>query len=275
MVEKGVDAKMKTLSVALVFWIGATLALAGQTNGVKSAKAPAGMALIPAGVYRSPFRGLDDLKEVAVKTFYLDAFPVTNAEFLEFVRAHPHLRRSQVKEPFADKSYLKHWEGDLELGAAAPANAPVTHVSWFAAKAFAAWQGKRLPTVAEWEYAAQASPVRLDGENDPEFKQQILNWYSTPTPPQLSAVGLGRANFWGVHDLHGLVWEWVADFSTPTGNGESRGDTNVNRDRFCGAGSQGARDRSDYPAFMRFGFRSSLKAGYTVHNLGFRCAKDF
>ena len=117
--------------------------------------------------------------------------------------------------------------------------------------------------------------MRIDGENDPEFEQQFLNWYSTPTPSQLSAVGSGRANLWGVHDLHGLVWEWVADFSTAMGDGESRSDTKLDLDRFCGAGSQGARDRSDYPAFMRFGFRSSLKASYTVHNLGFRCAKDF
>ena len=43
---------------------------------------------------------------------------------------------------------------------------------------------------------------------------------------------------------------------------------------FCGAGAQGARDVENYPAFMRYGFRSSLKADYCIHNLGFRCAKD-
>ena len=48
----------------------------------------------------------------------------------------------------------------------------------------------------------------------------------------------------------------------------------LDRQLFCGGGSQGARDVQIYPAFMRYGFRSSLKANYCVHNLGFRCAKD-
>jgi formylglycine-generating enzyme required for sulfatase activity len=128
--------------------------------------------------------------------------------------------------------------------------------------------------VAEWEYAAAAGPTRADGENDPEFKAQLLAWFSTPSPPTLPAVGSGRANFYGIHDLHGLVWEWVADFSTAMVTGDARGDTGLERQLFCAAGSQDAGDRANYPAFMRFGFRSSLKADYTVHNLGFRCAKD-
>jgi formylglycine-generating enzyme required for sulfatase activity len=238
-----------------------------------SAASPAGMAQLPAGVYRSLFRGESDPKEVPVKSFYLDALPVTNADFLEFVRANPRWRRSQVKRLFADANYLKSWAGDLDLGSVA-SNAPVTHVSWFAAKAYAAWKGKRLPITAEWEYAAAASATRPDGENDPEFKRQILAWYGTPSAQSLPAVGAGRPNFYGLHDLHGLVWEWVADFSTAMVTGDARGDTGLERQLFCGSGSEGTKDRENYPAFMRFGFRSSLKASYTVHNLGFRCAKD-
>jgi formylglycine-generating enzyme required for sulfatase activity len=146
-------------------------------------------------------------------------------------------------------------------------------VSWFAAKAYAQWKGKRLPTVAEWEYAASASPTRPDGENDPEFTRQVLEWYSTPTS-MLSPVGGGRANVWGIHDLHGLVWEWTADFNTAMTTGDARGDTSPNSQLFCGAGAQAATNLKNYPAFMRYGFRSSLKAEYCVHNLGFRCAKD-
>jgi formylglycine-generating enzyme required for sulfatase activity len=74
--------------------------------------------------------------------------------------------------------------------------------------------------------------------------------------------------------LHGLVWEWVADFNTAMVTGDARGDTGLDRQLFCGSGSQGARDVQNYPAFMRYAFRSSLKASYCVHNLGFRCAKD-
>jgi formylglycine-generating enzyme required for sulfatase activity len=56
--------------------------------------------------------------------------------------------------------------------------------------------------------------------------------------------------------------------------GESRADGGLERNLFCGSGSVSAKDREDYAAFMRLGFRSSLGASYTVPNLGFRCAKD-
>jgi formylglycine-generating enzyme required for sulfatase activity len=239
-----------------------------------TAAVPAGVSKLPAGIYRPLFRSENDPREIPVKAFYLDVYPVRNAEFLEFVRANPRWRRSQVKRLFADENYLKPWASDLELGSAVASNAPVTHTSWFAAKAYASWKGKRLPTVAEWEYAASASPTRVDGENDPEFRAQLLVWFTTPAPRLLPPVGTGRPNVYGIHDLHGLVWEWVADFNTAMVTGDARGDTGLDRELFCAAGSQNAGDRANYPAFMRYGFRSSLKAHYTVHNLGFRCAKD-
>jgi sulfatase modifying factor 1 len=234
------------------------------------------MCLVPPGVYRPLFRGKDDSKEVPVKTFCLDTLPVTNAEFMKFVRANPRWQRSQVKRLFADEGYLTHWAGDLDLGAdaARAARQPVTRVSWFAAKAYATWCGKRLPTIAEWEYVAGAGFSRADGTNDMEFVRAINRWYSTPAPEALPAVASGQPNFYGVHDLHGLVWEWASDFNSTMVTGDARGDTGLERQLFCGAGSQGASDRANFPTFMRFGFRSSLKAGYTVHNLGFRCAKD-
>ena len=99
-------------------------------------------------------------------------------------------------------------------------------------------------------------------------------WYCAPATAKLSPVGLGQTNFWGIHDLHGLVWEWVADFNSALVTGDAQGDTGLDRGLFCGGGAQGAADVQDYPAFMRYAFRSSLKADYCVHNLGFRCAKD-
>jgi len=266
------DFKSALRALAVIGMLAA--ASCGRAEEKACAPPPSGMVRVPAGVYRPLFRAENDPKEVPVKSFCLDAFPVTNADFLEFVRANPRWRRSQVKRLFADESYLKLWTADLELGSTTASNAPVTHVSWFAAKAFAAWKGKRLPTVAEWEYAASASPTRADGENDPEFKAQLLAWFSAPAPRVLPPAGTRRTNYYGVHDLHGLVWEWVADFNTAMVTGDARGDTGLERQLFCAAGSQNAGDRANYPAFMRSGFRSSLKAQYTVHNLGFLCAKD-
>lgn len=253
------------LSVLAWFCLGGAAAVSA---------APPGMVDVPAGVYRPLFRGPNDPKEIPVRSFALDVYPVTNAEFLEFVRAEPRWQRSRVKRLFADENYLRSWAGDLELGPSARTNQPVTHVSWFAAKAYAAWRGKRLPTTAEWEYAAAASPRQPDGGNDPEFKAELLAWFSRPAPRVLPPIGTGRPNFFGLRDLHGLVWEWVADFNTAMVTGDARGDTGLDRQLFCAAGSQDAGERDDYPAFMRYGFRGSLKAHYTVPNLGFRCAKD-
>ncbi|MCI0348527.1 MAG: formylglycine-generating enzyme family protein, partial [Acidobacteriales bacterium] len=224
--------------------------------------------------YSPLFRGQDEPKELTVNAFWLDVLPVTNADYLQFVAANPRWRRSNIKRLFADENYLKQWSSDLDIGTAVDSNAPVTHVSWFAAKAYSAWRGKRLPTTAEWEYAAAASPTRPDGDNDSEFKQQVLAWYAEPAVAKLPPVGTRKPNYFGVHDLHGLVWEWVADFNTALVTGDSRGDTGLDRQLFCGSGSQGSSDRGNYPAYMRYAFRSSLKASYTVQNLGFRCAKD-
>jgi len=261
-----------TIRLALVLIAGLVLPGLGDAQSASVTPATNGMVCVPRGLYRPQYRLENSPGEVMVNSFCLDIYPVTNADFLEFVRANPRWRRSQVKRRFAEENYLRHWKGDLDTGCAA-ANAPVTWISWFAASAYAEWKGKRLPTVAEWEYAAAASPTRPDG--DQEFRKQILEWYSTPAPESLRPVGSGRANYFGVHDLHGLVWEWVADFnSSPMTFSNVRSGAGSGPDAFCGGASQGASDKENYPAFLRFGFRSSLKADYTVHNLGFRCAKD-
>ncbi|MEQ1859127.1 MAG: formylglycine-generating enzyme family protein [Chthoniobacteraceae bacterium] len=231
------------------------------------------MALIPAASYRPLFRGEKDAKEIAVAAFLLDRRAVTNGEFAEFVRANPKWQRSQVKRLFADERYLAHWAGDLDPGKERAAQ-PVTNVSWFSAKSYAAWRGKRLPTTAEWELAAGAGFTDVDGAKDTDFQQAITRWYGTPSPEMLPDAGSGRANVFGVRDLHGVVWEWTSDFNSALITGDARGDTGLERQLFCGSGSLGATDRTNFPAFMRFGMRSSLKAGYTVHNLGFRCARN-
>ena len=252
--------------------LSALVPLQGQASDTPS-ESPPGMVLIPAGKFRSPFRDDNATNETPVAAFYLDVYPVTNDEFLEFVRVHPRWRRSQVPCHVAEDSYLKHWAGDLELGPLAPSNAPVTQVSWLAARAFARWKGKRLPTTAEWELAAAASAGQPDGSLDPAFQRQILDWYAAPTPAVLAVVGTHTANVYGVHDLHALVWEWTADFGSYR-LGETRGSGSLSGDAFCGGAAARATNLTDFATFMRFGFRSSLRAEYTIHNLGFRCARS-
>jgi formylglycine-generating enzyme required for sulfatase activity len=249
-----------------------------------AAPAPPGMVSIPAGVYRPPYRrsvadrpeasrGPPAEETVPVAAFFLDAYPVTNAEYLAFVQARPRWRRSRVPRLFADVRYLDAWSGDLEPGARAPARSPVVDVSWFAARAFCKWRGAGLPTTAQWERAAAAGERADTGRYDAAFAQRILEWYARPTPPVLPAVGGVYRNVWGAYDLHGLVWEWVDDFNTALVTGESRGDSGLERTLFCAAGSVGSVNPQDYASFMRYGFRSSLRGNYSVPNLGFRCAQ--
>jgi formylglycine-generating enzyme len=246
----------------------ASPALASNAGGV-----PAGMRMIPAGTYEPLYKnqGARD-----VGAFLLDENAVTNAEFLEFVVANPKWRRSNASKLFVDAHYLEHWKDDVNVGdppAIAP-DAPVTHVSWFAARAYAKWRGKRLPTEAEWELAGQASETNARGKDDPQHVRRILEWYSKPTHFPLPPVASMRPDVHGVRGLHGLVWEWVEDFNTAMVTGESRADAGLDRNLFCGSGSVGAADVRDYAAFMRYAFRSSLDAKYAVSNLGFRCARD-
>ncbi len=102
--------------------------------------------------------------------------------------------------------------------------------------------------------------------------KQVLNWYVTPAPETIGPRGRGQPNFFGIHDLHGLVWEWVAEAPVST-NADARSRSRAPGDAFCGGGAQGARDAKDYPAFMRTSFRTSLQPSYCVQNLGFRCAR--
>ncbi len=211
---------------------------------------------------------------VDVRPFLLDRYPVTNAGFLAFVRTHLEWRRSRVSRLFADASYLHHWRGDLDPGPNAPANSPVVYVSWFAARAYAAAQGGRLPTVAEWEFTAAADETRRDASRDARFLTRVREWYARPAGQVLPAVGRTFRNVWGVEDLHGLVWEWTLDFNSALVSGESRADGSLDGSLFCGAGAAGAADFADYAAFMRFAYRASLEARYTTAQLGFRVAYD-
>lgn len=251
------------------------LALASAMAGWCAAtEAPAGMLVIPAGTYVPLQRSVRDPEQVLVAAFRLDALPVTNADFLAFVTANPAWRRSQVSRLFADSSYLEHWAGDLEPGPRAPAGAPVVRVSWFAARAYARWAGKRLPATAEWELAAAAGYTTPVGRNEPAFNRDLYAWLARPVPAVLPDAATAPANLHGVRGLHGLVWEWVDDFNTAMVTGESRADAGLERDLFCGAGAAGAKETSDYAAFMRAALRSSLKANNTTTSLGFRCAQN-
>jgi formylglycine-generating enzyme required for sulfatase activity len=243
--------------------------------GVAMADDISGMAQLPAGDFLpffkfSPGKGKTEaeVRPVQLRAFHLDRTPVTNSQFLAFVRTNPQWRRSLAPSLFVDRGYLAKWRGDL-ASPPGEAQAPVTNVSWFAAQAFCESRGLRLPTSDEWEYAMADA-----GRDRAKVTQAALDWFARPNPPHLAAVRRGAANGFGIYDMVGLVWEWTQDFSS-TGSGTEQRNTSSKDDaQFCGGGATGVRDPADYPGFMRYALRASLKAAYTQDNLGFRCAGD-
>lgn len=207
-----------------------------------------------------------------VESFALDRHPVTNAEYLAFILAHPQWRRDRIPKLFADDDYLSHWARADALGTAAQADQPVTRVSWFAARAYCEAAGGRLPTWYEWELAAAADERQPDARRDVQWQARILDWYAQPAREPLARVGLGPANYHGIQDLHGLVWEWVEDFNALMVSGDSREQGDPDKLKFCGAGALSLKDRESYAVLMRVAFLSSLEASSTAHSLGFRCA---
>jgi len=227
---------------------------------------------IPGGTYTSVLDYEDTKGRVTLKPFELMRRPVTNAEFLEFVRSNPSWQRGKVPVVFAESRYLQTWAGPLALGEKARPQQPVVDVSWFAADAYCQSIGARLPTWAEWEYTAAADETRRDARKDPAWRERILGWYSRPSNTPLANVGSSAANAYGVQDLHGLVWEWTEDYASMLVSGDSREQKSQDRLKFCGAGAIGMDDRENYAVLMRVAMLSALEADDVTSNLGFRCA---
>lgn len=230
------------------------------------------MVTIPSGSYK-PFFVTKSDKPLVVPAFKMDETAVTNAEFLEFVIANPGWRKSKVNRLFADTNYLRYWESDLSIGKSHENiyNSPVTNVSWFAAQAYAAWKKKRLPTVAEWEFAANGAPKNIKYSSLTDY---ILDWYKKPNLPVLPNVKSTYQNVYGLYDMHGLIWEWTFNFNSFIASTDSRGSNVDEQKLFCAAGSVNVVDKTDYAGFLRFSYRGSLKGNYCINNLGFRCVQD-
>lgn len=216
--------------------------------------------VVPGGPAALVFRDKGE-ENMAVPSLRVDVTPVTNEEYLSFLKFQPQWRRSKIKPLFADKTYLEHWEGDFNF-APSLAKKPVTQVSWFAARAYCKYFGKRLPTTAEWEYYSDAG--------SPESEVILLRWYEK-SQEVLKPIKQTKPNKYGIYDSVGLIWEWVDDFSSAIMSGDSR--EGPLRDMFCAGASLKAKNPTQYAAFIRYAFRASLKAPFTTSTLGFRCVQ--
>ena len=185
----------------------------GDTLGELPPPTPEGMVLIPAGEFQMGSEDEDadgderPVRTVHLDAFYMDKYEVTNAQYKVFVDANPQWQKDRINYKFHAGTYLYHWDGTNYP--AGKADHPVVNVSWYAAMAYAAWAGKRLPTEAEWEYAARGG---LAGKKYP--------WGNTLTHADANydeSVGdttpIGRyaANGYGLYDMAGNVAEWCLD----------------------------------------------------------------
>ncbi len=161
------------------------------------------MVLVPAGEFTMGSEQGDDdeqpVHRVFLDSFYLDTFEVTNGRFAKFVAAI----QSEPPWGFADQETpVIH------------AEQPVRWVNWLEATGYCLWAGKRLPTEAEWEKAARGTDGRVYpwGNEPPTPAHAVFGLKEgAETVSPIGNRDLGRSPY-GVHDLAGNLYEWVADW---------------------------------------------------------------
>ena len=173
---------------------------------------PEDMELIPAGKFEMGSDDTESFREqlvhaVHVDAFYMDTHAVTNIEYQQFLIENSGWQKNRIQDEFHDGDYLLNWAGNnYPVG---KANHPVTWVSWYSAMAYAMWAGKRLPTEAEWEYAARGG---LSGQNYPwgDMLSAAKGNYDRNVG-DTTPVGKYPPNGYGLYDMAGNVWEWCLD----------------------------------------------------------------
>ena len=255
-----------------------------------STAVPEGMVLIPAGQFQM---GSNDdeaandeqpVHTVHIDAFFMDEHEVTNLEYKAFILENPSWQKSRIDKRFHNGNYLKHWSGNNYPSG--KANHPVTYVSWYAAMAYAEWAGKRLPTEAEWEYAARGglAEKKYPLGNTISTRQANYNNHVGDT----TAVGRYAANGYDLYDMAGNVWEWCldeydADFYFVSRNSrnpisgartiqwilENFASIPTNSSRVLRGGSWILDARS-----LRVANRSRNTPTYPYGSIGFRCVRD-
>ncbi len=226
-----------------------------------AADPPETMALIPGGEFAMGLHGGEDnpQHDVTVSPFYMDRTEVTNAQYLAFCEA-------------TERGLPIFWEMERFHCGPDYQNHPIVGVSHYDAVAYAEWVGKRLPTEAEWEFAARGGLVGKKFPNGDEVDRLEVNCKSAGYDGTLP-VGTLLPNGYGLHDMSGNVRELVHDRygrnyyqESPTDNpqGPEKGKFWVVRGGgwYSGA-SCNYIDR-----------RNGIATNWGDFNVGFRCAQD-
>ena len=223
------------------------------------------MILIPSGEFvmgKYSKRGADfsPAHTVYVDSFYLDEHEVTNRQYLEFCQAtgYPLPEFWGAAVFHSGKDYLDH---------------PVVGVNWYDAQKYAQWVGKRLPTEAEWEYAARGGLVDNEFSNGNSWNVALRRNEPGTWENLTVAVKSFESNGFGLYDMGGNVWEWVSDIyahdyyqTSPKNNpkGPTKGTNRVIRG---GSWHSGKMCHKVY-------YRKGLTANWKDFAVGFRCVMD-
>ncbi len=277
-----------------------TITRPGPTDGMVELEG-AEFLMGNAGPHAYPDDGEGPVRPVRLDGFWIDACAVSNADFADFVEATGHETEAErfgwsfvfaglLPDEFPPTRGVAHapwWRQVEHADWSRPegpqsdldgrSNHPVVHVSWNDIQAYCAWAGKRLPTEAEWEYAARGG---LEGklfpwgdELEPGGEHRMNVWQGTFPAENTSADGFYGTcpvdefppNGFGLHNMTGNVWEWCSDWFR---SGLSAGRTN----RVTRGGSYLC--HHSYCERYRVSARNSLTPDSTTGNTGFRCVRD-
>jgi formylglycine-generating enzyme len=265
-----------------------------------------------AGRFAYPTDGEGPVRGIRVEPLAIDRCAVSNTEFARFVEATGHrseaerfgwsfvfagllpddflLTRGVAHAPWWRQVEGAHWlrpegpQSDLD----GRMDHPVVHMSWNDAQAYCDWAAKRLPTEAEWEYAArgglEAKTFPWGDELEPDGQHRMNVWQGEfPRENTLDDGFYGTcpvdafpANGFGLHNMTGNVWEWCADWFSPDFH------TRDKRTNPCGPrrGTQRSTRGGSYLCHhsyclrYRVAARNAMEPESTTGNTGFRCALD-
>ncbi len=227
---------------------------------------------LPGGRFSSELT-VDGGQAEFVPSFEMRRHLVTVSEYRRFVLAHPLWRRDRIPPLYASSGYLASWLSPTDPGPALDASSPVTEVSWFAARAYCAWERAGLPSWRQWEYAAASDRFRRDARGDPSRNARLLRLVSGRDGWRPGPVARGEADVYGLYDMNGLVWEWTDDYAALFVNADARDPARTNLLRLCGGAALAFKDRSRFPLIMRVGALSGMRPKDSSVGVGFRCAR--
>lgn len=152
---------------------------------------------------------------VRVKDFYMDKYEVTNAEYARFLSERGLNIGGDTWIEIESEYCQIRKKGKKFIAKPGYENHPVVKVTWYGAEVYAEWAGKRLPTEAEWEYAARGGKYSQGFKYSGGDHLDVIAWFNNNALGETRPVGSKLPNELGIFDMTGNVWEWCQDYYGP------------------------------------------------------------